>query len=425
MVIEIEEARIVSVTPGGAEDDAALRGATTAARGRGPPPRGPHAAGPGERALARVPARAARPHARGHRARSGPGASRCTRWPARSIPTAASPSRARPSARWRWPASPASASSTTCTTRPTARPTTTRTRWAAPCWRRPPTRGSGSRCSTRATCTAASTASATRRGRWAERVDQLEERPTARVGAAIHSVRAVDPESARTVAEWAAGRPCTPTSRSSRRRTRSASRPTAAPRPGCWPTPARCRSASPRSTPRTCTDDDVALLGEAGVTACLCPTTERDLADGIGPARRLLDAGVVARHRQRLAGGDRPVRGGPRDRARRAARDRRPRRASAPPTSCARRRRAATPRSAGPRAAASRPARSPTSPPSRSTACASPAPTGRCGAVRRLRRRSRRRHARHGRRPLERPRRRARRARRRRRAAHDGDSEAP
>ena len=40
------------------------------------------------------------------------------------------------------------------------------------------------------------------------------------------------------------------------------------------------------------TDDDVALLGGAGVTVCLCPTTERDLADGIGPARRLAEAGA-------------------------------------------------------------------------------------------------------------------------------------
>ena len=34
------------------------------------------------------------------------------------------------------------------------------------------------------------------------------------------------------------------------------------------------------------TDEDVALLGGAGATVCLCPTTERDLADGIGPAAR-------------------------------------------------------------------------------------------------------------------------------------------
>jgi formiminoglutamate deiminase len=38
--------------------------------------------------------------------------------------------------------------------------------------------------------------------------------------------------------------------------------------------------------------DDIALLGAAKVTACLCPTTERDLADGIGPARALADAGA-------------------------------------------------------------------------------------------------------------------------------------
>lgn len=40
------------------------------------------------------------------------------------------------------------------------------------------------------------------------------------------------------------------------------------------------------------TDDDRALLADSGTTACFCPTTERDLADGIGPARLLADAGV-------------------------------------------------------------------------------------------------------------------------------------
>jgi cytosine/adenosine deaminase-related metal-dependent hydrolase len=34
------------------------------------------------------------------------------------------------------------------------------------------------------------------------------------------------------------------------------------------------------------------LLGESRGYACFCPTTERDLADGIGPSRRLHDAGV-------------------------------------------------------------------------------------------------------------------------------------
>ena len=31
----------------------------------------------------------------------------------------------------------------------------------------------------------------------------------------------------------------------------------------------------------------------AGTNVCFCPTTERDLADGIGPARRLHDAGAT------------------------------------------------------------------------------------------------------------------------------------
>jgi formiminoglutamate deiminase len=39
------------------------------------------------------------------------------------------------------------------------------------------------------------------------------------------------------------------------------------------------------------TDEDVALLGSTGTNACITPTTERDLADGIGPARRLAEAG--------------------------------------------------------------------------------------------------------------------------------------
>ena len=36
----------------------------------------------------------------------------------------------------------------------------------------------------------------------------------------------------------------------------------------------------------------MALLGGAGATCCLCPTTERDLADGIGNGRELRDGGA-------------------------------------------------------------------------------------------------------------------------------------
>jgi cytosine/adenosine deaminase-related metal-dependent hydrolase len=39
------------------------------------------------------------------------------------------------------------------------------------------------------------------------------------------------------------------------------------------------------------TDDDIELLGTTGTNVCVTPTTERDLADGIGPAARLAQAG--------------------------------------------------------------------------------------------------------------------------------------
>jgi formiminoglutamate deiminase len=41
------------------------------------------------------------------------------------------------------------------------------------------------------------------------------------------------------------------------------------------------------------TDEDIRLLGEARAFASFCPTTERDLGDGIGPARPLQAAGSV------------------------------------------------------------------------------------------------------------------------------------
>ncbi|UQX86826.1 formimidoylglutamate deiminase [Jatrophihabitans telluris] len=41
------------------------------------------------------------------------------------------------------------------------------------------------------------------------------------------------------------------------------------------------------------TEADIGLLGSRRSTACFCPTTERDLADGIGPARSLREAGAV------------------------------------------------------------------------------------------------------------------------------------
>ena len=128
---------------------------------------------------------------------------------------------------------------------------------------------------------------------WAERVDAIGERGTARVGAAIHSVRAVDPGGARVVAEWAAQRPLHAHVSEQPKENED----TLAEH-GRTPTAllAEAGALSERFTAvhaTHLTDDDVALLGGAGATVCLCPTTERDLADGIGPARRLAEAGAA------------------------------------------------------------------------------------------------------------------------------------
>jgi formiminoglutamate deiminase len=41
------------------------------------------------------------------------------------------------------------------------------------------------------------------------------------------------------------------------------------------------------------TQEDIAALGQARTTVVMCPSTEADLADGIGPARELSDAGAT------------------------------------------------------------------------------------------------------------------------------------
>jgi len=131
---------------------------------------------------------------------------------------------------------------------------------------------------------------------WAERVDALAERGPARVGGAIHSVRAVDPEAARVVAEWAARESGRVLHAHVSEQPKENEDTLAA--HGRSPT-ALLADAGALTADFTAihathlTDEDVALLGGAGATICLCPTTERDLADGIGAARRLADAGAA------------------------------------------------------------------------------------------------------------------------------------
>ena len=61
--------------------------------------------------------------------------------------------------------------------------------------------------------------------------------------------------------------------------------------PGGW---ARSGPAPPRSTPSTSPPADVEALGRSGTTVCACPTTERDLGDGVVPADELLRAGACS-----------------------------------------------------------------------------------------------------------------------------------
>ena len=80
--------------------------------------------------------------------------------------------------------------------------------------------------------------------------------------------------------------------RAARRERRVPAPPRADPDRRCSP-PRACSARATTAVHAThLTDADIALLGGTGTGVCLCPTTERDLADGIGPARALHDAGV-------------------------------------------------------------------------------------------------------------------------------------
>ncbi|HEY2640596.1 MAG TPA: formimidoylglutamate deiminase [Streptosporangiaceae bacterium] len=117
--------------------------------------------------------------------------------------------------------------------------------------------------------------------------------PHARAGAAIHSVRAVPPAQMHEVVAWshlygaplhahvseqvAENRACIAAHRA---------------------TPAEVLSQAGAIGPRSTavhathlTGSDIDLLGGSRCHACMCPTTEADLADGIGPARSLAEAG--------------------------------------------------------------------------------------------------------------------------------------
>jgi formiminoglutamate deiminase len=131
---------------------------------------------------------------------------------------------------------------------------------------------------------------------WAERVDALLsiDAPTAKVGAAVHSVRAVDPDSIEHVAQWAVERSAPLHAHVSEQPAENTACLDAYDR---TPTAvlASVGALGQRFTAVHAThlsDDDVGELGRSGSSICLCPTTERDLADGVGPAARLAGEGA-------------------------------------------------------------------------------------------------------------------------------------
>ncbi|NRQ36337.1 formimidoylglutamate deiminase [Nonomuraea sp. NN258] len=133
--------------------------------------------------------------------------------------------------------------------------------------------------------------------RWAERAEALaaayEGQPDVEIGAAIHSVRAVPPEQMPAVAEFSHRHAAPLHAHVSEQRAENAA---------CVEMYAASPvqvlhehgALGPRSTAVHATHlsaADIELLGQSGTYVCMCPTTERDLADGIGPARTLNDRG--------------------------------------------------------------------------------------------------------------------------------------
>ncbi|MFE5371329.1 formimidoylglutamate deiminase [Streptomyces mirabilis] len=128
---------------------------------------------------------------------------------------------------------------------------------------------------------------------WAERSSLLKDRDHARIGAAIHSVRAVPAGQLATVARWAEERQAPLHVHLSEQ---TAENDACQAAHGCTPTRLLAdhgvlgsRTTGVHNTHLTA--EDIALLGDSRTGTCMCPTTERDLADGIGPAAALQRAG--------------------------------------------------------------------------------------------------------------------------------------
>ena len=136
---------------------------------------------------------------------------------------------------------------------------------------------------------------------WAARVDALDPAaggrlgPAAGAGAAIHSVRAVPLAQMHGVVAWA-HRYGVPLHAHLSEQVAENRACLAAYRATPAEVLSQAGALGPRSTAvhaTHLTGSDVDLLGGGRCHVCFCPTTEADLADGIGPARELADAGAM------------------------------------------------------------------------------------------------------------------------------------
>lgn len=128
---------------------------------------------------------------------------------------------------------------------------------------------------------------------WATRTTALASGSHSRIGAAIHSVRAVPAQELGTVAAWAKDHEAPLHIHLSEQPAENEACMAAHGR-----TPSQLLDEHGVLGPRTTavhathlTEGDIGLLGRSGTGVCMCPTTERDLADGIGPAVALQRAG--------------------------------------------------------------------------------------------------------------------------------------
>lgn len=128
---------------------------------------------------------------------------------------------------------------------------------------------------------------------WAARHEGLRAGPLARIGTAAHSVRAVDARALAALAGLVGDEPVhahVSEQRAENTQVRAAF--------GASPLAvlADAGLVTDRFTAvhaTHLTEHDERLLADAGATACICPTTEADLADGIGPVRALVDRHVA------------------------------------------------------------------------------------------------------------------------------------